>query len=97
MARWEAEATANRLNKELMQEVLKYKQKSLALVEVALRLQEHLLHAQTEIDEAALIAHYVERPRRKTQTVDLENFCPEGLSNPLSSPRRGLLLCSTIR
>jgi hypothetical protein len=22
---------------------------------------------------------YVERPRRKTQTVDLENFCPEGL------------------
>ena len=40
---------------------------------------------------------YVERPRRKTQTVDLENFCPEGLSNPLSSPRRGLILCSTIR
>jgi hypothetical protein len=25
--------------------------------------------------------HYVERPRRKTQTLDLENFCPEGLSH----------------
>ena len=41
--------------------------------------------------------HYVERPRRKAQRVDLENFCLEGLSNPLSPPRRGLLLCSTIR
>jgi hypothetical protein len=35
---------------------------------------------------------YLERPRRKTQAVDLENFCLEGLSNPLPPPRRGLLL-----
>ena len=40
--------------------------------------------------------HYVERPRRKTQTVDLDNFCPEALSNPLSPlfVHRGLLLCT---
>ena len=40
------------------------------------------------------MVHYVERPRRKVQTVDLENVCLEGLSNPLSPPRRGLLLCT---
>ena len=41
--------------------------------------------------------HYVERARQKTQTVDVENFCPGSPFEPSFSPRRGLLLCSTIR
>ena len=55
-ARWEAEAAANRMNKELIKDVFKYKSKSLALVEVVSGLQDHLLDAQTELDEGASIA-----------------------------------------
>ena len=55
--------------------------------------------AYTEVreDYPGKCEHYVERPRQKTQTVDVESFCPGSPFEPSFSPRRGLLLCSMIR
>ena len=50
-----------------------------------------------DVRRTSSVRHYVERPRQKTQTVDVENFCPGSPFEPSFSPRRGLLLCSTIR
>ena len=45
-----------------------------------------MLVINDRLDYLSLYMHYVERPRRKTQRVDLEKFCPGSPFEPSFSP-----------